>query len=382
MLTRNAQDTAPEDRLRVAVLGAGLAGACAARALAKDGHQVVVFDQEASAATGASGNPIGILHPLVSKDRNLATQWVERGMATTLRWLQELSILFDEPLGRVCGVLEMTDDCSELVDWCPGGAWIRPERFVKACLLDAQDHGALLSFNHRIDAITPDGQVLITTRESDEQTRVQFDHVVICLAQSMQQLLSSYALMLNSIRGTVSSYALDAADSLPCVICADGYATPVVEGFMVVGASYERLGESPSLAESPSTDGGVDTRSGRSNLDRLRNISPRLADLCLRQQPTDRTSVRSSTLDRMPHVGRLLDLSRPLTSQMSQIQHLPRCDRLWVLGGLGSRGLSSAPLAAEIIAAQLRGAFPRVSARLLAAVDPVRFALRRHQRRK
>jgi tRNA 5-methylaminomethyl-2-thiouridine biosynthesis bifunctional protein len=53
-----------------------------------------------------------------------------------------------------------------------------------------------------------------------------------------------------------------------------------------------------------------------------------------------------------------------------------------VLGGLGSRGLSSAPLGAEIISAQLKGDPAPVPERLLAAVDPVRFALRRHQRRK
>jgi len=49
---------------------------------------------------------------------------------------------------------------------------------------------------------------------------------------------------------------------------------------------------------------------------------------------------------------------------------------------LGSRGLSSAPLGAEIIAALIQGRQAPVSPRLLNAVDPVRFALRDHQRRK
>ncbi len=388
MVTRDAQHSLPQDRLRVAVLGAGLAGACVARALAKDGHAVVVFDQASSAAQGASGNPIGILHPLVSKDRNLATRWVELGMATTLRWLEILSASSSEPIGRICGVLEMSEDCTELVDWSPGGAWIRPERFVNACLLDAQQSGASIYFNHRVGAIAPDGKVSLTEKETGGTKVYEFDHIVVCLADAMEGLLSPYSLMLNSIRGTVSSYAVDVADSLPCVICADGYATPVVDGAMVVGASYERLVESPplgetsGLVESPIRDEIPDPRTVLSNLDRLRNISPRLAEHCQGQRPVDRTSVRSATLDRMPHVGRVLDLSRPLTPQMSQIRHLPRCDRLWVLGGLGSRGLSSAPLGAEIISAQLKGVPAPVPERLLAAVDPVRFALRRHQRRK
>ena len=67
-------------RTDIAVIGAGLAGAACARALARAGLRVTVFESASGPATGASGNPIGILHPLVSKDHNLASQLVELGM--------------------------------------------------------------------------------------------------------------------------------------------------------------------------------------------------------------------------------------------------------------------------------------------------------------
>ena len=382
--------------LKVAVLGAGLAGASVARVLAKLGASVTLLDAAPEAATGASGNPVGILHPLVSRDHNLASQWVEHGMQMTLAWLSELTQIAaqefcdsarrDLPIGAVSGVLELNDDATELVCWSPEGAWIRPRVFVAACLADAVARGTVVEFNCEVTAVSPTGEVRFRDGE-----RRQFDHVVVCVAQSMALLLPQASLSLNSIRGTVSSYAIDSHWSLPCVICADGYATPVVNGEMVVGASFERISDDPAAEQGFADDrftSQLDSSepaselSLKTNFDRLRVISRQLAEHCATVTPRDRTSIRSATLDRMPHAGRVLDPQAALTPQMSQLHHMPRCDRLWVLGGLGARGLSSAPLGATVVASLMLGLPPPVPSRLLNAVDPVRFALRRHQRRK
>jgi len=349
-------------RTDIAVIGAGLAGAACARALARAGFRVTVFEAQGAPASGASGNPIAILHPLVSSDHNLASQWVEVGKKTTLRWLSELG--GGNPkgsLGQSCGVAQLNRDASDLVHWTADGAWIRPTQFVKACLSEAIACGAQVIFNQEIAALETTSE-----RVSLGLKNRSFDAAVVCTAQSTELLLPQAQLMLNALHGTVTSYSISQSESLPCVICADGYATPVIDGQMVVGASYER---------------GDDTHDKSSNLDRLRVICEPLAALCAASPSQDRRSTRSASLDRMPHVGRVLDANQPLKPSISQIHQMPRHPRLWVLGGLGSRGFSSAPLGAEIIAAQMRGVVPPVGPRLLAAVDPVRFALRRHQRR-
>ena len=349
-------------RTDIAVIGAGLAGAACARALARAGFRVTVFEAQGAPASGASGNPIAILHPLVSSDHNLASQWVEVGMKTTLRWLSELG--GGNPkgsLGQFCGVVQLNRDASDLVHWTADGAWIRPTQFVKACLSEAIACGAQVIFNQEITALETTSE-----RVSLGLKNQSFDAAVVCTAQSTELLLPQAQLMLNALHGTVTSYSISQSESLPCVICADGYATPVIDGQMVVGASYER---------------GDDTHDKSSNLDRLRVICEPLAALCAASPSQDRRSTRSASLDRMPHVGRVLDANQPLKPSISQIHQMPRHPMLWVLGGLGSRGFSSAPLGAEIIAAQMRGVVPPVGPRLLAAVDPVRFALRRHQRR-
>ena len=377
-------------RGHIGIIGAGLAGASCARALARAGFQVTLLESEDGPARGASGNPVGILHPLISKDFNLASQWIELGIQTSLRWLSELNALAKLKdlglVGQSCGVLQMNQDCSELVHWTSNGAWIRPARWVAACLLDAEQYGAKIFFGARVLRVNREAQVDVILGGGSDLYTYKFDAVVFCNAASIESLVPNAQLRLNSIRGTISSYRLEGKYSLPHIICADGYATPVIEGEMAVGASYERL---DNLGGSGVVGGAGDSHDrvseeldSRSNLDRLRVISELLTARCKGLNPTDRTSIRSATLDRMPHVGRLLDESVALTPSISRIEQMPRSKRLWVLGGLGSRGLSTAALGAEMILAQMMGEVLPVSARLAAAVDPTRFALRRHQRRK
>lgn len=352
-------------RRHIAVIGAGLAGAACARVLARAGCEVTVIDSETHSASGASGNPIGIFHPLISKDHNLASQWSEAGIGVTKRWCAELAPLAGEhrlgPLMGNCGVAQLSEDASELVHWAPDCGWVRPRAFVEACVEDTRRHGARVRFGTTVVGISDDAQLEFSSGEC-----AQFDAVVVCAAQGASELLADQELGLNAIRGTITAYRVEACYSLPCVICADGYASPVIDGEMVVGASFERL-----------PDGQPDPVS---NLDRLRVISARLAEYCETVPSTERTSIRSATIDRMPSVGQLRDLTQKLIPSMSQLHHLPRNPRLWVLGGLGSRGLTSAPLAAELLLAQMRGCELPIGKRLVRAVDPLRFVLRRHQR--
>lgn len=373
---------------QIGIIGAGVAGASCARVFARAGFQVTLLESEDGSARGASGNPIGILHPLISKDFNLASQWIELGIQTSLRWLSELNALANAKdrglVGEACGALQMNQDCSELGHWSSGGAWIKPARWVAVCLSDAERHGAKIFYCAKVLRVDPQAQVdVMVGGDESKILTYKFDAVVFCNGAAMGSFLPNAHLRLNSIRGTISSYQIDPKYSLPHIICAQGYATPVIEGEMVVGASYERL-------SSFSVDDGAGDADDRlsvefdsgSNLDRLRVISASLAARCADLEPSDRTSIRSATLDRMPHVGRLLDATVASTPSISRIEQMLRCERLWVLGGLGSRGLSTAALGAEMILAQMTGGALPVSARLAAAVDPTRFALRRHQRRK
>jgi tRNA 5-methylaminomethyl-2-thiouridine biosynthesis bifunctional protein len=64
----------------------------------------------------------------------------------------------------------------------------------------------------------------------------------------------------------------------------------------------------------------------------------------------------------------------------AHLPDLPRVPGLYCLTALGSRGLTLAPLLAELIAAQAEGAPWPVERDLAAAVDPARFLLQRLRR--
>jgi tRNA 5-methylaminomethyl-2-thiouridine biosynthesis bifunctional protein len=66
-------------RRRIAVIGAGIAGAATAQALAARGHEVIVIDKGSQAAIGASGNHAGVFRPLPSLDEGRLARLLQAG---------------------------------------------------------------------------------------------------------------------------------------------------------------------------------------------------------------------------------------------------------------------------------------------------------------
>jgi tRNA 5-methylaminomethyl-2-thiouridine biosynthesis bifunctional protein len=75
-------------------------------------------------------------------------------------------------------------------------------------------------------------------------------------------------------------------------------------------------------------------------------------------------------------VGRAPDPQAVLPARRDAPRLFPRQPGLYLLTGLGSRGLTSAALAGELIAAQIAGAPWPLEADLVDAVDPARLLLR------
>jgi tRNA 5-methylaminomethyl-2-thiouridine biosynthesis bifunctional protein len=98
--------------------------------------------------------------------------------------------------------------------------------------------------------------------------------------------------------------------------------------------------------------------------------------------PEGRVGWRLNTPDRLPLVGAvpLRFESLPPGARLDQARMLPRQPGLFVLGALGSRGISWAPLAAQVLAAWIDGAPLPLESDLLDTIDPARFLVRAHSR--
>jgi len=70
---------------RVAVVGAGVAGAAVAHALAQRGVAVTVLERADSPAQAASGNPLAVFRPLISRDDNCASRLTRAAFLHDLR---------------------------------------------------------------------------------------------------------------------------------------------------------------------------------------------------------------------------------------------------------------------------------------------------------
>ena len=108
------------------------------------------------------------------------------------------------------------------------------------------------------------------------------------------------------------------------------------------------------------------------------------SDMPSNSQIAGRASVRCSLPDHLPVVGQLPDVDE----QQQQYQHLYKAlpiekypypkdfAGLYTLTGLGSRGLTTAPLMAELLASQLCGKPLPLPEKLLNALNPNRFLIR------
>jgi len=363
---------------RLSVIGLGLAGACMVRALAQVAGpetEVVAYEAAGAPATGASGNPLGVMHPLVSKDWNLASQFYAAGIDETWAWCGALGG-FKAGWADRCGAVLMRQGRVQ-----PGlgptvetsGGWIRPQALVVACLEEARERlgGRLVvHFNAPLD------------ERGFKKFRTESSAVVICAAGGFLGPWSD-GLCLNRIAGQLSWLPAQLQEGPARVVCGDGYVAPVVEGRLVVGASFERLadGEGEGVGRGERAAWPVTAAGHASNRRRLEALLPDLASALADRWPQaeGRASVRVATRDRLPHVGQLWDPAAPLPRSVSRLEQMPREAGLFALLGLGSRGLSIAPMAASALARWiLKGEPPK--GRLWQAVDPARFVLRAHQR--
>ena len=324
------------------VVGAGLAGASVAASMARRGWRVTVFDALDEPAAGASGLPVGLLAPQVSKDRNARTRLSWHGVRLTLQQA-ELLLARGQHWAQT-GVLQHLPDAPAL--WHAMAGWIKPQQLVKSWLAQPGIRSCAGVHVARMDRVKDGqlGQWQLTDSEGNPVACA--DVVVIAAALGSRPLLAQRGIQapeLHGIAGQISWGLRQRADTQtleqvlpPCPVNGNGSFIPSVPGDDGVawysGATFE-------TGDAISVDAGH-----RANFGRLSDLLPDVAAVLARQfESADVKAwrgVRCATKDRMPLVG-------PLPGQQNQ--------GLWISTGFGSRGLTWSVLAAELLAARLGG---------------------------
>ncbi|MDO5691304.1 MAG: FAD-dependent 5-carboxymethylaminomethyl-2-thiouridine(34) oxidoreductase MnmC [Pseudomonadota bacterium] len=392
---RRTADQAPvrvDQPARCAVIGAGLAGASVACALARRGWQVTVLDRADEPATGASGLPAGVVAPHVSPDDRPLSRLTRAGVRATLdraRALLREGIDFG-----ASGVLErhapgerrLPDSWRDTLDseaasastlnadspvtighaatagvplndehralWHARAGWIRPAALVRAML---QTPGITWRGGAEVARIEPRGVQWQVIGASGEVI-TEADLVFITAGFDSLALLHTAAPSappLHALRGQVAFGPMPAhADALP-PFPVNGHGSlighlPGDDGpWWIAGSTFERGNTRPELLAADH----------QANRERLAWLLPRAAEALDASWRDDRAqswaAVRATLPDRLPAVGAWGD-AHPANPGLATATTPPPLPP-HLLAGLGARGLTMAVLCGEIAVAELHG---------------------------
>lgn len=387
-----------------AVIGAGIAGAAAARALAERGLQVAVFERGPQPASGASGNEQGILYAKLSPKPGPNGDFNLHALQFALRYYRR----FCPRAFHACGLLQLTQSekdrrlQQQLADWLaqqpeqtlvrtvdareasaiaglplshdglhfPAAGWLEP---AAVCAELLRHHNIQLRCNTEIRALRQEGDGHWQLHTPTQSFRAEA--VILCSASGMAQFPQAAPLPLRPIRGQVSGApATPGSRKLAAVVCGEGYIAPAFHGRHSYGATFK-------LKET-----GTDVREEeqRENLATLEALTPEIAREFSALPASGRAAVRAATPDYLPIAGPVPDWAslREIYARLGKDRKLLIKEKaeyqsgLFALGGLGSRGFTYAPLAAELVAAWVCGEAPPVNSALTKALHPARFAIR------
>ncbi|MDF0607033.1 bifunctional tRNA (5-methylaminomethyl-2-thiouridine)(34)-methyltransferase MnmD/FAD-dependent 5-carboxymethylaminomethyl-2-thiouridine(34) oxidoreductase MnmC [Neisseriaceae bacterium TC5R-5] len=389
------------------VIGAGIAGAATAYSLARRGWQVTVLERLPQAAAAASGNPQGMLYTKLSAHFTAQTQLILSGYGYSLRLLRQL-LPQAEDSWQACGVLQLAHQPAEAqkqaklaalglahdlmrpVDaseasklagialtqgglFFPQGGWVHPPALVNKLLehpgIQLQTDCTISGFHyeqqqqlwqvHEQDGTSRRAAVLILTNAGEAASFDATGHLPLQITRGQITLL----------RSTVQSAALQT------VLCSDGYIAPARHQQHCLGATFQA-----------STDLSIQAADHQQNLQMLAQLAPSLHSTLSAEnhELTGRSALRCSSPDYLPLIGPLTAPADFLAYYQSMYHGIkPAANRIapWLSGlyintAHGSRGLISAPLSGEILAALLENEPAPLSHSLMQAIHPNRFLLR------
>lgn len=379
-----ARPALPETTERHAlVIGGGLAGCATAFSLARRGWRVTLLEAGEQLAGAASGNAQGMLYLKLSAAHTPLSQLVLAGFGYSRRLLEHWQ---DAAQWQACGLLQLAWNAQEdkrqqqlasafgssllqAVDaseasrlagielpagglFYPDSGWVSPAhwcRWLASHPLISVITGARISELQQYDS---------QWQASSEDGRSwQAPVVVLANAGDARHLPQAAHLPLKSIRGQTSLLpATGASAALRCVVSAEGYVSPASDGLHCTGASFVFDDNSCELSADEQAD----------NIQRLQQLSPALYEAMggeqLQNAPLQgHAALRCTTPDYLPLVGPLADAEAfghtyARLRQDARWQADAPCPchaGLYVNLAHGSRGLITAPLAGELLAAQL-----------------------------
>jgi len=386
---RSIYPYAAAEPARVAVVGAGIAGAACARGLARRGVETVVLEAARALGAGASGNPAGLVMPRLDRGGGAPS---EVFLASYLHAVAVYEAMGPEVFvargveqradpGREEALADLLRDPPLPEDWLcalangaalhPRAGVVRPLLAIERMLADAQ-----LIYETPVQSLERSGDGWIL-RSPDGRALLKADAVILACGPALTRFEPASFLPIELSSGQIEWGDGPAHQR---ALVQGNYVAPFAGG-VLFGATFDKVDDD---AAPPTTD-----EARARNIAALSQLAPESVGALDVEALQSRASLRATTPDHLPIVGLLPDAPAWL-AQYEHIAHgqRPRADApppahpgVYVLGGLGARGLTLAPLLGERIVSEICGEPAPLSQGALDAIHPARFLHRALKRR-
>ena len=383
------------------VIGGGLGGTSMAAALQRRGFRVTIIEKNAALACEASGQPAGILQPILHRELTKKMQLGIIGFLHTSQQIQTLTENEKYPIRqKKCGVLQLAPNeamlerfqhgsriletngipCSFsknekiLAEHCglvssrggvffEQGAWLAPSDLCKVWIQHPNIHVKYNSqaCHFKYDKNKQEWSVYDTAKQLLNKSQ----YLILCSALQTKNFkdIGLEWLPLRHVRGqTFNVTAPKLSQKLCCIVSYDGYIIPKLDskGTCLVGATFEEWNHQKTS----------DPEQNKYLLKKLFSYLPETEKLLTKQISTLSTRVgfRTNTPDRLPLCG-------PLNiAEMTSPEIMGEAPQLYMATAYGSHGLLFAPLGAEIVASQICKEKTKIAKQdLIEAISPARY---------
>lgn len=397
----------------IAIIGGGIASLCTAILLVKRGAKITIYCEDEQTALNASGNKQGAFYPQLSDDNERNIRFYIHAFAyghQFLQWAIQQQIKFEH---EFCGValcaynekaesklnkiaeLNLPSDLyqslsqSELSEkvglplpfggaFIPQGAWLAPRQLVQHAFAFLEKQGTQIKTSQKVTALSQtEHGWQIKTAENET-----FCHEVVVLANGhkLAEFEETQKLPLYPVRGQVSQIPTsENLLKLKTVLCYDGYLTPAdqAKASHCIGASHVR-------------DNATREFSLTEQQENQQKIQQNIPEEWTKEVDTSgnlaRVGVRCSVRDLTPMMGAVPHFSAQQTQYQNlfnlrrrkqPIEQAENYPNLYLIGALGSRGLTSAPFLGETLASLIYGEPLPMSEDLIHNLMPNRSWVRR-----
>jgi|GEM_PF-1358818 len=384
------------------VIGGGLAGTCAAHSLAIRGWNVTLVERNHNLAQEASGNPVGILTPLITHKNDPIGEFYLQGFEYSLSHLKKINSNNHKVNFYNTGAIELSaskinKDLSEIIipdadiekisaskasQYCgleistealflEKCGFVNPADLCHANIMSVSDKVNILLYKDILSLHKKDENWVVTDTNGDEVAAAPV--AIIANAADALKFSQCNWLAINKVRGQLT-YLPRSGLSLKKILCYDGgYIAPEINGLHFVGATYGRDNFSYEISLE-------DHKINIENLKKVINIGYVKYD-----NLQGRVSFRASCIDRRPIIGAVPDVDA-FFRDYSDLHHGRKnkqyppgkyFEGLYISTAYGSRGLTGCPIGGELIAAMVSNEKLPLPQNIVNTLNPARFIIKR-----